>query len=370
MDGMFAAGRQLIEFGGDAVGRTRDGRAFRALNDAPVLSPVAAFTGRGTDASAYAQVSLHLGSALTVTPGVRVDTGTSPLEPIASPWLTALFEATRSTRIRGGGGIYRQPADLEQQQGPQGGGSSLRPERANHVDASVEQSLPWSTTLTAGWFAREEREVLWTPGAEPRRRADGSVQLGRGDAKWVNDLSGRARGVELIVRRDAPDGLSGWAAFAHLSHRYTSASTGESFGSDAEQRHMVSLFGYYPLSNRTTVGLKFRYGSNYPRTGYLAEQRPGPGVPALFGGASPIFVTLGDQRNVLRLPAYARLDARFDRTFMWQRRRLTLFVEVANVLNRTNLRNVPYGIDRNGGISGGTASMMPFLPSAGIVIEF
>jgi len=45
-------------------------------------------------------------------------------------------------------------------------------------------------------------------------------------------------------------------------------------------------------------------------------------------------------------------------------------VEVANVLNRTNLRNVPYGIDRNGGISGGTASMMPFLPSAGIVIEF
>ena len=63
MDGMFAAGRQLIEFGADAVGRTRDRRAFRALNDASVLSPVAAVTARGTDASAYAQVSLLLGSA-------------------------------------------------------------------------------------------------------------------------------------------------------------------------------------------------------------------------------------------------------------------------------------------------------------------
>ena len=81
-------------------------------------------------------------------------------------------------------------------------------------------------------------------------------------------------------------------------------------------------------------------------------------------------MTLGDRRNGLSLPAYARLDARIDRTFMWQRRRLTVFVEVANLLNRTNLRNVPYDIDRNGRVSGGTASMLPILPSAGIVIEF
>lgn len=370
MDGMFAAGPHVFEFGADAQGRTRDRRAFRSLNDAPVLSPVAAFTTRGTEASAYAQVSWQAGAALTVTPGIRVDKWMAPLEPMASPWLTLSLGVTRSTRLRIGGGIYRQPADLEQQAGPNGGGPALRPERADQVDVSVAQSLPWSATLTAGWFAREERDVLWTPGAEPRRQANGAVQLGRGDARWVNDLSGRARGVEVIVRRDAPAGLSGWVAFAHLSHRYTSTSTGESFRSDAEQSNAVSLFGYYPLSNRTTVGLKFRYGSNYPRTGYLAEQRPGPGAQPLFGGGSPLFVTLADRRNGLSLPAYARLDARIDRTFMWQRRRLTLFVEVANVLNRTNLRNVPYDIDRTGRVSGGTASMLPILPSAGIVIEF
>lgn len=369
MDGMFAAGPHVIEFGADAQARTRDRSAFRSLNDAPLLSPVAAFTARGTEAAAYAQVALHAGSALTVTPGVRVDKWMAPLEPTASPWLTASLAVTASTRLRAGGGIYRQPADLDQQAGPNGG-SSLRPERANHFDASVEQSLPWSSTLTAGWFAREERDVLWRPSAEPRRQADGTVQPGRGDARWVNDLSGRARGVEVMVRRDAPSGLSGWAAFAHLSHRYTSVATGESFRADAEQRHAVSLFGYYPLSNRTTAGLKFRYGSNYPRTGYLAEHRPDPGVLPLFGGGPPLFVVLADRRNVLSLPAYARLDARFDRTFMWQRRRLTLFVEVANLLNRTNLRNVPYDIDRSGRVSGGTASMLPILPSAGIVIEF
>jgi hypothetical protein len=72
----------------------------------------------------------------------------------------------------------------------------------------------------------------------------------------------------------------------------------------------------------------------------------------------------------LRLPAYARLDLRADRAFTWSSRRLTLFVEVANALNRTNLRNVPYSVDRSGRVLGATDSMIPILPSAGFVIEF
>jgi len=230
--------------------------------------------------------------------------------------------------------------------------------------------LPMATTLSVAAFARDERDFLWTPDAEPRRLPDGTIQLGRGDAKWSNDLSGHARGLEMVIRRDAPSGLSGWAAYAHNRHRQTSAATGESFASDAEQRHALSLFGHYRLSNRSTVGLKFRYGSNYPRIGYLRAQEAQPGMPTLFGDGTPVFVVLGDERNTLRLPAYARLDARFDRTFSMGPHRLTLFAEVANVLNRRNLRNVPYDVNRSGRVSGGTDSMLPILPSAGFVVEF
>jgi len=51
-----------------------------------------------------------------------------------------------------------------------------------------------------------------------------------------------------------------------------------------------------------------------------------------------LFYQLVDERNGLRLPAYARLDLRADRTFTWSSRRVTLFAEVANTLNRRNLR--------------------------------
>jgi len=251
------------------------------------------------------------------------------------------------------------------------GGASLLPEVARHVDVSVAQKLPLDASLQVTVFARSERDVLWTPEAEPRRLSGGGLRLGRGDAPWINGLDGDARGVELVFRRDAPAGLSGWAAYAHNRLEYTDVTTGARFPSDVEQRHAVSLFGHYRVSNRSTVGAKFRYGSNYPRVGYFAAQEPPPGTPRLLGDSGvPLFIVLSDSRNGLRLPAYARLDLRADRAFVWGGRRLTLFVEVANVLNRRNVRNVPYGFDRTGRVFGGTDSMLPVLPSAGFVVDF
>jgi hypothetical protein len=137
-----------------------------------------------------------------------------------------------------------------------------------------------------------------------------------------------------------------------------------------DQRHALSLFGHYRLTNRTSVGAKFRYGSNYPRVGYVAEQPLPAGAPPLLGGGVPLFFGISETRNGLRLPAYARLDVRADRTFTWSGRRITLFLEVANALNRTNVRNVPYGVDRTGRVFGGTDTLLPVLPSAGFVVEF
>ena len=180
----------------------------------------------------------------------------------------------------------------------------------------------------------------------------------------------RAHGVEAILRRDAPDSLSGWIAYAYAQHRYDDVVTGERFWSDYDQRHSVSAYALYRLSNRSSLGAKFRYGSNYPITGYVGRQSFSPNAPSLFGGERPLFFGLTDLRNTLRLPAYARLDVRADRDVSWSERRVTLFVEVANVLNRRNERNVPYSVGRNGQLNGVTDSLLPIVPSAGFVIEF
>ena len=360
----------VVDVGGDAGHLATRHSVHRSLNDAPSLSSLGGYRQSSAAASAYARVSFSGIPRVTVSPGLRINRWTATRTSSASPWATAEVTLTSATTLRAGAGTYRQFADLEQIYGVRGGGTSLSPERARHVDVSVIRTLPLRTNLQLSWFARDERDVLWPRGAEPRRDSDGGIVPGRGDARWTNALSGRARGVEILLRREAPDGLSGWIGYAFTRHRYTDVVTMEEFASDFEQRHTLVLFGRYALSNRTTVGAKFRYGSNYPITGYVREQPAEAGAPPLFGGGVPLFFHLSDARNTLRLPAYARLDLRADRTFMWSRRRVTVFAELANALNHENLRNVPYGVDTRGRVLGGTGTLMPILPNAGLVIEF
>jgi hypothetical protein len=370
-DGTFALRPAVrLEFGGDAVRLTGRHTMQRSLNNQPNLTILNDYRVSDHAASAYLQAVMHSSPGIVVAPGVRVETWGPTDSSTASPWLNAEWTIASATRVRAGAGLYRQFPDFEQIGGIRGGGPGLRPETARHLDVGVSRTMGRDVTLQITGFAREERNVLWTPGAEPLRLADGSIQLGYGDAPWTNTLDGHARGVEIVMRRDAPTGLSGWAGYAYGRHRYTDVTNHDMFWADYDQRHALSLFGYYRISSRTTIGAKFRYGSNYPLTGYLGETAPPPNAPSLLGGGRPIFYTLVGSRNTLRLPAYARLDIRADRTFSWSRRRLTIFGEVANTLNRTNVRNVPYGIDRTGRVFEPTDSLLPVVPSAGLLIEF
>jgi hypothetical protein len=104
------------------------------------------------------------------------------------------------------------------------------------------------------------------------------------------------------------------------------------------------------------VSGKLRVGSNFPLPGYFAGD-----VDTL---------ALAAARNVVRLPAYARLDVRVNRVVTYQRRRLTLFVEVLNALARRNVGPTDGSVRTDGTLRGFTESLFPFVPSIGFVFEF
>jgi hypothetical protein len=110
------------------------------------------------------------------------------------------------------------------------------------------------------------------------------------------------------------------------------------------------------LSYRTSVGAKLRVGSNVPLTGYFA------------GTLDDLH--LAATRNTVRLPTYARLDLRATRTFTFDTRRLTLFVEVMNALGRDNYGQSDGTIRNTLRAEGYLERMIPFVPSAGFLIEF
>jgi TonB dependent receptor/Carboxypeptidase regulatory-like domain len=329
--------------------RRRDrvsGGAVRTINQ---------YSAEATRSGAFAMLRVQVLPTLLVTPGVRGDHSTLTRERTASPWLQAEWRATPSTSVRASGGIYRQFPGFEQAVGSLGSPEN-RHERATHYDIGVEARLGttmrWQVTL----YDREEHDFLRRPGVEPRI-VDGRIVRGSNTAVYRNQLDGHARGVEVLVQRRDPNKLSGWIGYAYGRNRYRDTVTREAFWGDLDQRHTFNLYAHYRWSDRSSVSGKLRLGSNFPVPGYYSE-RDGE-------------YFLAERRNEVRLPLYARMDVRANRTFNWSRKRLTLFAEVINVLNRDNLRFDPPSINTvTRRASGLFETMLPILPSAGVLIEF
>ena len=152
-------------------------------------------------------------------------------------------------------------------------------------------------------------------------------------------------------------GVSGWISYAYARTRDTDTRTGESFWGDADQRHTFNAYAAVRRSERASFVAKLRIGSNFPITGYIAES----------GGG----YVVTDRRNTARLPVYARLDLRANRAFAIRAHRLTLFAEVLNVLNRDNVRYQPPAINfLTRAATRPFDTMLPIIPSAGLLIEF
>ena len=313
------------------------------------------FASHAQKVGAYGQLHWAFGP-LTVTPGARVDRFGLTGDWTASPWLQADWQASTNLRVVLNAGLHHQFPEFVQVVGRRGD-ADLRPERALHFDAGLEGRLSTTMRWQVTGYDREERDVIDLPD-QYYRRIGGVLQPQSNTSRYANRLEVRSRGVELMLQRKSPDALSGWIAYSFGRTRDTDRVTGETFDGDFDQRHTLSLFGRYRLSDRMSANARWRFGSNRPIVGYVDRESNGQ-----------YFVS--STRNATRVPVYSRLDARIDRTYPWGNRRLTLFAEVANLLDRRNLRQVPPSIDaRSGRVFGPLDTMFPIVPSIGATLEF
>jgi hypothetical protein len=303
----------------------------------------------------YFRARLDAGKRVVISPGARVDYSTLTDQTTGSPWLQTEVALPARLTLRAGGGVYQQFPDFQQVVGAYGG-TGLAPERSIHMEVSVEHRLSPSVRAQVALYHREDEDVIRRPDADTHLVA-GRVVRGSTTAPFETRLDGYARGVELVIQRSSPSGFSGWLSYAYGENRYEDRVTHESFWGDLDQRHTLNAYLFYRFTPRFSASAKYRSGSNSPIPGYYTME-----------GAS-YFV--GPERNALRLPVYGRLDLRANRTFNWSRRRLTLFAEVINVLNQDNVRFSPPRINNTTRqVTRLFDSLVPVIPSAGILLEF
>jgi outer membrane receptor for ferrienterochelin and colicin len=318
-----------------------------------------------TSAAAYLAYRWTPSARFVVAPGARLERFDLVHKTEASPWLLAEWQLMSGLRLRSGAGIqYQSPSFDQALLG--GARDALRPERATSIDLSLEQRVrdTWRVSVTA--YQRHDRDRLRVKSAEFRLI---NLAIVRPATAYIdNVLSGRSRGVELTFERRSVNGWTGWVSYALGKSTVTDESrtlnsTGnvvlapETYPADFDQRHTVNIYSAYRWSGKTSLSARFRFGSNFPISGYF-EPRGDQW-------------TLSNVRNRARLPEYARLDLRADRAFTYRKRRLTLFMEVINVFNRDNFRAQSGSLNPSTrDVSGITERVFPLLPSAGVLIEF
>jgi hypothetical protein len=159
------------------------------------------------------------------------------------------------------------------------------------------------------------------------KRYDRYVPDGTGPSARRGDASG----LDLLLRKTGSERWDGWIAYSLLRGGVT-LGDGSRVSSDYDVTHSLTAVGRVNYG-AWQLGMTGRYGTGRPYTPVLGSQ------PAEGGGLpEPIY----GEPNTVRMPRYARLDARITRFFSLRKGYLVTYVEMLNLLGRRNAAAIVY----------------------------
>ena len=179
------------------------------------------------------------------------------------------------------------------------------------------------------------------------------------DPIYNNGGTGRIVGLEVMLRHKSVGPFFGWLAYAlqRAERRDAPGADWRLFGWD--QTHILTALGTWKLPQNFEFGFRFRLTSGNPTT---------PLATAVYNEKTDSYTRV--QSGALlseRLPAFAQLDLRIDRRFVFDRFLLDLYLDVQNVTNRGNPEFVQYNFDATQKIYG---TGLPIIPSFGLKAMF
>ncbi len=271
--------------------------------------------------------------------------------PSFDPRLTARVQVGKYTSLKTGIGLYSQsPAATDYN--ATYGNPELRPEKAVHAALAVEQGLLPGLMLEVGGFYKHLYDLA-APSDQYTMR-NGVVVSER----VASIGTGRIFGGELLLRQSLSKYFFGWISYTLMrsERKDCAACSWRTFDYDQTHVLILALHGYLPKG--WEVGLRFRYITGYPQT------KPYGGY---YDSDADVYSAAQGPVNTGRLADYNSLDLRVDKTFLFKKWVLKLYLDLTNVYNRRNeeVAQLSYDYTRTTPTLG-----LPIIPSFGIRGEF
>ncbi len=310
-------------------------------------------TGTLVTPAVYTTIVINATPTFTLLPGVRWSYYAGAYKSgSVEPRLRASWQVADRTTLKAGVGMYNQaPQPVEFSD--VFGNPRLGLERAVQSSIGVTQTFRQGFSIDAtGFFTYIWDEVAQSPRIV--RREDGTV----GPETFANTQRGRTYGLEILARKELTRRLFGWVAYTAIRSE-RQPRPGEPYAiADFDQTHILTLIAVVRLPRNWQFGGRFRLVSGNPNT---------PVVGAAYDSAQGSYVPINGKVNSERFPTFHQLDLRIDKSWVWRRSKLTLYLDVQNVYNRQNVEfwNYSYDFTQRMPIAG-----LPIIPSLGIKVQW
>ncbi|MSP60022.1 MAG: TonB-dependent receptor [Myxococcales bacterium] len=305
----------------------------------------------------YAELVWKPTARLTISPGMRLDYYSPLSQPSLNPRLSARLQVTPITVLKAGIGLYSQdpqPFDYD----PTFGNPRLRPESAHHYALTVEQGLYPGLMLEVTGFYKHLYDIV-VPSSSPRLTApDAMGNRSVETERKSNEGGGRVYGGELLLRQSLSKWIFGWVSYTVMRSERRDCAACPNRLFDFDQTHILILAVSANLPRGFGAGLRFRYISGFPYT---------PAHGGQFDSDAAVYVPGVAPANTARLDDYHQLDLRVDKTFVYQRWLLKIYLDVSNVYNHANQEQIQYSYDFKLQVP---VTGLPIIPSFGVRGEF
>ena len=316
---------------------------------------------------AYVAERLRPVDALTLEAGVRYDRADATNDAVLGPRINAAWEATSRSTLRFSWGDYSQRQSIFALQVQDGVQTFSAAERAKQV------VVGWDQMVGRGLVGRVEAYSRRLSNMRPRY-ANATTAIAvfpeiAYDRVYLAPSDGRSQGVELSLSRPSGSRVD-WSA-SYVISSATEMLRGTRVPRANDQPHAVHLdWSTHPTSNKWRLTVSAMWHSGWPYTpDSVRIDTVGTTASTQYAHATWSAGTLHSGR----LPAYQRIDARWTRFFDTRTGRVSLFVDIYNVLNTMNVRDIYTNVNINQlsvRYIDRSREQLPRIPSFGINWEF
>jgi outer membrane receptor protein involved in Fe transport len=301
----------------------------------------------------YADSILEVTDRLQLIPGVRFELFRyfENDRLAVDPRLTARYALRSDTSLKAGAGLYSQ-APQPPQVTEQFGNPHLTLEHAAHLSAGVEHQILPALSIDAQLYYLRRYNL---PVATDAVRVEG------GDIRplrYVNKGNAYSYGLELILKHDVTRHFYGWLAYTLAQSKVQNEVDGDYVNAAFDQTHILTLVASYKPGRGWEIGTRFRLVSGRPETVVLG---------GVFDNDIFSYRRIVDDVRTGRRPLFHQLDLRVEKTWFFDRWRLSAYLDVQNVYNAENPEATlyDYRYAESAPLRG-----LPILPSVGIKGSF